>query len=248
MQRDLLTPIEKILSDEMLEYNISFKPLVKMGRFYVDFLVEQNKRKLIVECDGRDYHNPNLDKERDKELSEHNIPILRLTGSEIYWNPEKCIDKIQQSFRNQHRNTDYQIDKNLDESQSKPLSHITGPCRVLAPAGSGKTKTLVNRIAYLLNNNVDNDRILSLAFNKKAAEEITKRLSDNHIDVTNQMSNSGVVIIPNYPNHSINKWVMELHWFLKKKTVLLISLTAWKVKKLPKKLPKKSSLKVHWVF
>ena len=39
-----------------------------MGRFHVDFLVESGGRKLIVECDGRDYHNPHRDRERDKEI------------------------------------------------------------------------------------------------------------------------------------------------------------------------------------
>ena len=48
--------------------------------------------------------------------------------------------------------------------------------RVLAPAGSGKTKTLVNRILYLLNQGIPGEKILALAFNKKARDEMQDRL------------------------------------------------------------------------
>jgi superfamily I DNA/RNA helicase len=47
---------------------------------------------------------------------------------------------------------------------------------VLAPAGSGKTKTLVNRILNLLNQGIAPERILALAFNKKARDEMQDRL------------------------------------------------------------------------
>ena len=48
---------------------ISFKSQVKLGRFYVDFILEINNSKIIVECDGKDYHDPDKDKERDKVLT-----------------------------------------------------------------------------------------------------------------------------------------------------------------------------------
>ena len=49
--------------------------------------------------------------------------------------------------------------------------------RVLAPAGSGKTKTLVNRICNLVNGGVEPECILPLAFNRKAAAEMNERLT-----------------------------------------------------------------------
>ena len=48
---------------------ISFKSQVKLGKFYVDFILEVNNSKVIVECDGKDYHDPEKDKERDKVLT-----------------------------------------------------------------------------------------------------------------------------------------------------------------------------------
>jgi superfamily I DNA/RNA helicase len=66
----------------------------------------------------------------------------------------------------------------LDEFQAVAASHLDGPIRVLAPAGSGKTRTLTARIAALVSRGVPPTRILALAFNAKAAEEMGDRLGD----------------------------------------------------------------------
>ena len=68
------------------------------------------------------------------------------------------------------------LDLNLDVGQSAAARHVRGPLRVLAPAGSGKTKTLVNRICNLVNAGVEPECILPLAFNRKAAAEMNERL------------------------------------------------------------------------
>jgi DNA helicase-2/ATP-dependent DNA helicase PcrA len=51
-----------------------------------------------------------------------------------------------------------------------------GPLLVVAPAGSGKTTTLVARVAWLVDGGVEADTITVVAFNKRAAEELTERL------------------------------------------------------------------------
>src|SRR6476659_9814194 len=51
-----------------------------------------------------------------------------------------------------------------------------GPLLVVAPAGSGKTTTLVARVAWLVDRGVDPATITVVAFNKRAAEELTERL------------------------------------------------------------------------
>ena len=52
------------------------------------------------------------------------------------------------------------------------------PPGVLAPAGSGKTRVLVHRIAALVESGVDPSTILALAFNRKAYEQLVDRLED----------------------------------------------------------------------
>ncbi len=72
----------------------------------------------------------------------------------------------------------------LDPRQTQALEHDTGPMLVLAPAGSGKTRTLVNRIIHLINNGADPERILALAFNRKAMEEMNSRLQQRGVNST----------------------------------------------------------------
>ena len=88
---------------------------------------------------------------------------------------ERCVRLIQEAV---HYRTlpAYKIDNDLDASQAAAAASVTGPIRVLAPAGSGKTKTLVNRILHLLNQGIAPERILALAFNKKARDEMQDRL------------------------------------------------------------------------
>jgi DNA helicase-2/ATP-dependent DNA helicase PcrA len=73
------------------------------------------------------------------------------------------------------------LDDDLDQSQAAAAGHGPGPMRVLAPAGSGKTKTLVNRVCNLVNTGVVPERILPLAFNRKAAAEMNVRLEGKHL-------------------------------------------------------------------
>ena len=51
-----------------------------------------------------------------------------------------------------------------------------GPVLCLAPAGSGKTTTLVARIAWLVATGTPADRIAAIAFNKRAADELVDRV------------------------------------------------------------------------
>lgn len=175
-EKVLYTPIELILRDKLIERNINFEPQVKLGRFYVDFLITDKNRKIIVECDGRDYHSIEKDRERDKELSAEGYQILRFTGSELFHDVNACLDKIM--LTSLHAN--YQIHRleQLNKEQMIAVNHIDGPMRLLAPAGSGKTKTLINRVSNLINQGVKPNEILALAFNKKASEEMEKRLQE----------------------------------------------------------------------
>src|SRR5688572_22436132 len=51
-----------------------------------------------------------------------------------------------------------------------------GPVLCVAPAGSGKTTTLVARIAWLVSGGADPEQITAVTFNKRAADELGERL------------------------------------------------------------------------
>jgi DNA helicase-2/ATP-dependent DNA helicase PcrA len=65
--------------------------------------------------------------------------------------------------------------EDLNEQQRQAATHLEGPLLVVAGAGSGKTKTLASRVAFLLGEGVAPERILLLTFTRRAAQEMLSR-------------------------------------------------------------------------
>src|SRR5436309_9988252 len=86
-------------------------------------------------------------------------------------------DHVLQPFRSP---VNFQIDyaSELNPQQHEAVTAPPGPALVIAGAGSGKTRTLTYRVAYLLENGVEPSHILLLTFTNKAAREMLDRVAN----------------------------------------------------------------------
>src|SRR4249920_2826193 len=66
----------------------------------------------------------------------------------------------------------------LNPQQLAAVTAADGPSLVIAGAGSGKTRTLIYRVAYLIDSGIDPSHILLLTFTRKSAQEMLERAGD----------------------------------------------------------------------
>src|SRR5947207_9455940 len=66
----------------------------------------------------------------------------------------------------------------LTDAQREAVTHVDGPLLIIAGAGSGKTRVLTRRVAYLVSMGIPASSILAITFTNKAAGEMKNRVSN----------------------------------------------------------------------
>ena len=88
-----------------------------------------------------------------------------------------------------------EIFKNLNEKQIEAVKAIDGPVLVISGPGSGKTRCLTHRVAYLISQGIRPGSILAITFTNKASNEMKERITKLLGDKNNPSTGSGSSVI-----------------------------------------------------
>jgi len=145
------------------------------------------------------------------------ISIDRYEQPEVTSGVQKKIDRLQSITNSIEQNLiqaagkkdnvrKFKIDyeKSLNETQYIAATAIEGPLLVIAGAGSGKTRTIVYRVAFLLENEIPPQKLLLLTFTRKAANEMLARTTSLLNDVRCQKVMGGTF-------HSFANYLLRKH-------------------------------------
>ncbi len=136
-------------------------------------LRQRLKASANSEQTGTDLSNVSLDDFPEIDSSEQISRKIKELKSII-----KSIEERETNTSEIKLEKSYKIDyrKDLNQTQLEAVTTIYGPVLVIAGAGSGKTRVIVHRVAFMLENGIDPGEILLLTFTRKAMSEMIGRV------------------------------------------------------------------------
>jgi len=231
--RPPLTPIEDRLLQGLI--NRDLQPRIQFGivHYRADFAFPS--QRLVVEADGRDWHDPARDAVRDKALRALGWVTLRFPGWRIHHELDVVLDEIEAALferkglveysdletpkrgvlrrlaewlRNLFRRRPAEPDPphasatdspfvpewkgRLDPEQLAAVDAAAGPVQIIAPAGSGKTTTMIARVLELVARGVPQSRVVCTTFNRATRMELGEQLENAGVAGVEAMSFHGL--------------------------------------------------------
>ncbi|MFN8673276.1 MAG: ATP-dependent helicase [Candidatus Sericytochromatia bacterium] len=155
-------------------------------------LTEEERNNLLIDFRAKflKKHNHLPSENTSSFSSSFGINLSSYIQPKISKETKEKIDKLTKIAKNiennlfkeedVEENNKYKINykKSLNNSQYLAVKSINGPVLVIAGAGSGKTRTIIYRLSYLIENGIEPNKILLLTFTKKASGEMIDRASE----------------------------------------------------------------------
>lgn len=195
-----ITDAEKLLFDHMSEIGLNPIPQYSVKNIHdnvkydwrLDFAFED--KKVYVECDDASHLSNERKKQdtiRTKHLASFGWRGIRIKNSEIFADPRACAFKVRDFLTeidinhiNPYKNIPLPVlpsnighDK-LDENQERAAMHLICPAIVIAGPGSGKTKTMVTRVAFLINSGINPESIVVITLPERQQMNLNRGLQN----------------------------------------------------------------------
>lgn len=141
-----------------------------------------------------DYPVLEVSSELQKKITKLNSIVAKLE--------EKPLPKINELTLSKSYKVDYR--KSLNNEQLVATVSTNGPVLVIAGAGSGKTRVIVHRLSFLIENGVSPNEILLLTFTRKSAKEMISRAEELLQNKLAEKINGGT--FHSFANHALRKY------------------------------------------
>lgn len=170
------------------ERNLPVKLQHVLDNYMLDFALIEKDRKLDIECetmttlDGPNAHAGEA--KRSLLLLSDGWKILKFTTAEILSNRSACADAVEEVWQHGRKKVPFgrllsgqataAIPKlpQDDDVQRLAIKAGGGPVAIVGGAGTGKSSCVINRVAYLLGQGVNPDKVLVLSLNQEAVGEL----------------------------------------------------------------------------
>ncbi len=188
---------EHLLLTALKERGLAVQPQHILGDYMLDIAIFDRDRKLDIECDvltSLDSTGANAwQAKKNLLLLSDGWKVLKFTAAEIVSNIHACVDVVEEVWTQGRKRSsigrllsgqaaasipELPVD---DDVQRLVITHGAGPCAVEGGAGTGKSSCVIHRVAYLLAQGVNPDRILVISHSHdtvKALKSSVEAISD----------------------------------------------------------------------